>query len=85
MKKAIINITGQIGNTYNEDGTVLVKGVELQDVVAQVEEAKKADATIAIVLDTRYKFLFANKLLVKEFLFLISLTWFADSLGFLGS
>ncbi|MES2397949.1 MAG: ATP-dependent Clp protease proteolytic subunit [Bacteroidota bacterium] len=46
MKKAKIYITGQIGNTYNDDGTVLVKGVELQDVVAQVEDAKKADATI---------------------------------------
>lgn len=46
MKKAQIYITGQIGNSYNKDGTIAIKGVELQDVVAQVEEAKKADATI---------------------------------------
>ena len=46
MKKAKIYITGQIGNSYADDGSVSVKGVELQDVVAQVEDAKKTDATI---------------------------------------
>ncbi len=46
MKKARIDITGQIGNSHNDDGSVSVKGVHLQDIVAQVEEAKKADPTI---------------------------------------
>ncbi|MEY4571067.1 MAG: hypothetical protein RLZ10_260 [Bacteroidota bacterium] len=35
-----IYIKGQIGSTYNDDGTVLEKGVELQDVVEMFEPLK---------------------------------------------
>jgi len=43
MKIANIYITGQIGNTLNEDGTVRIKGVELADVVLQMNGNKDAD------------------------------------------
>lgn len=36
-------ITGQIGNSYNEEGDIEVKGVELKDVVNQVEPLKDCD------------------------------------------
>ena len=82
MKKAIINITGQIGNTYNEDGTVLVKGVELQDVVAQVEEAKKADATIEgydVVIKSLGGSIRVGKLIAKYISKLPNATTIADT------
>lgn len=41
--RANIYINGQIGSTYNEDGTVHKKGVELADVVLQVEANKDAE------------------------------------------
>lgn len=38
-----INIIGQIGDTINEDGSIKTKGVQLQDVVIQVNNNKMAD------------------------------------------
>lgn len=38
-----IYINGQIGNSYNDDGSVAVKGIELQDVVTQAEANKGAE------------------------------------------
>jgi ATP-dependent protease ClpP protease subunit len=38
-----VHIIGQIGNSYNEDGTILEKGVELVDVVSQVEPLKECE------------------------------------------
>ena len=35
-----VHIIGQIGNSYKEDGTILEKGVELVDVVSQIEPLK---------------------------------------------
>src|SRR3989304_4220428 len=49
MKEAKINITGQIGTSYNEDGSVKEKGVELQDIVSQVEANKDAEKKIFII------------------------------------
>lgn len=43
MPRANIYINGQIGSTYNEDGTIHTKGVELADVVLQVEANKEAE------------------------------------------
>lgn len=43
MSRAKVYIKGQIGNTYTEDGTIHVKGVELADVVLQVEANKGAE------------------------------------------
>ena len=43
MKIANIYIKGQIGDSYNEDGTVAVKGVKLADVVLQMEANKGSD------------------------------------------
>lgn len=43
MGRVKIHINGQIGNTYNEDGTIHTKGVELADVVLQVEANKDAE------------------------------------------
>lgn len=43
MNIANIYINGQIGNTYNEDGTVRIKGVELADVVSQMNASRGAD------------------------------------------
>lgn len=40
---ARINITGQIGNSYNEKGELTVKGVQLQDVISQVNSNKEAE------------------------------------------
>jgi len=38
-----VHISGQIGSSYKEDGTVLEKGVELVDVINQVESMKDCD------------------------------------------
>lgn len=43
MKIAKIYIVGQIGNSYNDDGTIATKGVELQDVIEQVAINKDAE------------------------------------------
>jgi len=43
MPRANIYINGQIGSTFNEDGTIHIKGVELADVVLQVEANKGAE------------------------------------------
>lgn len=43
MNIANVYINGQIGNTLNEDGTIRVKGVELADVVSQINASKGAD------------------------------------------
>ena len=42
MESANIYITGQIGTSYNPDNSVKQKGVELQDVISQVEKNKEA-------------------------------------------
>lgn len=39
-----INISGQIGDTLNEDGTIKIKGVHLKDVVLQVNNNKLAES-----------------------------------------
>lgn len=38
-----VHIIGQIGNSYKEDGTILEKGVELVDVVSQIEPLKDCE------------------------------------------
>ena len=38
-----VHIIGQIGNSYKEDGTILEKGVELIDVVSQIEPLKDCE------------------------------------------
>lgn len=38
-----VHIIGQIGNSYKEDGSILEKGVELVDVVSQVEPLKDCE------------------------------------------
>lgn len=38
-----IFITGQIGTTYNDDGTINVQGVELEDVVNDFEKVKDSE------------------------------------------
>lgn len=43
MPRVKILIAGQIGSTYNEDGSVKDKGVELQDVVMQVASNPDAE------------------------------------------
>lgn len=82
MKKAIIKIIGQIGNTYNDDGTVLVKGVELQDVVAQVEEAKKANSEVDsydVIINSLGGSIRVGKLIAKYVKSLPNCTTIADT------
>ena len=43
---AHIYIEGQIGSSYKEDGTVDVRGVELQDVISQVRKNAEAEAIV---------------------------------------
>ena len=38
-----VHIIGQIGNSYNEDGSIKDKGVELVDVISQVEPLKDCE------------------------------------------
>ena len=49
MKEAFIYITGQIGTSYNPDGSVKQKGVELQDVISQVEKNKDAEVKTFVI------------------------------------
>ena len=39
-----VYITGQIGNSYDDNGNVTTKGVELIDVVSQIQDVAQADA-----------------------------------------
>jgi ATP-dependent protease ClpP protease subunit len=39
-----VYITGQIGNSYDDSGNVTAKGVELIDVVAQIQDLNEVDA-----------------------------------------
>ena len=39
-----VYITGQIGNTYDDNGNIIVKGVELIDVVSQFQDISDSDA-----------------------------------------
>jgi ATP-dependent protease ClpP protease subunit len=43
---AHIYIEGQIGSSYKEDGTVDVRGVELQDVISQVRKNTEAETIV---------------------------------------
>lgn len=47
---AHIYIEGQIGTSYKEDGTVDVKGVELQDVISQYRKNADAEKVIAHII-----------------------------------
>lgn len=49
MPTGKINIIGRIGNTYNEDGSLKEKGVELPDVIMQVEANKVCDVLDCLI------------------------------------
>lgn len=48
--EAHIYIEGQIGTSYKEDGTIDVKGVELQDVISQYRKNADAEKVIAHII-----------------------------------
>lgn len=77
MKIAKIYITGQIGNSFNDDGSIAVKGVELQDVVSQVTENADAEG-YEVIINSLGGSIRVGKLIAKYVKSLPSCTTIAD-------